>query len=171
MLPKNYVRSLGLGRVIVPLGVALHAKIDEKSIHQRIFGLGCDATPLGLEISSRTIAPIATHEQVIEIIGIKPIAPYTLIFPDKLHDAILVTSVAAGIHDIVLPAKQAEKGCRISEGRSGLAFCTAPEIADPRVQTHNTVRNGKISLDRLASIATLLPTPVGDEVTRLINSL
>ena len=59
MLPKDYVYSLGLRRVVVRIGITLYAQVDEKSAHQRVFGFGRDAnaTPL---ISSKAIAPIAT---------------------------------------------------------------------------------------------------------------
>jgi len=59
MLPNDYVRSLGLMRVVVPIGVTLHAQVDEQSAHQPVYGFGRDATPLGLEISAKAIAPIA----------------------------------------------------------------------------------------------------------------
>ena len=60
MLPKGYVRSVGLLCIVVPVGVTMHAHVDEKSAHQRVFGFGRDATPLGREISLKDIAPIAT---------------------------------------------------------------------------------------------------------------
>ena len=59
MLPKGYVRSLRLGRVVVSVGDTLHAQVDKQSAHQRVFGFGRDASPFGLEISAKTIAPIA----------------------------------------------------------------------------------------------------------------
>ena len=81
MRPKGYVRSLWLGGVVVPIGVTFHAQVDEKSAHQGVFQFGLDATPLGLEVFLKAVAPISTDEEPIYIIRIKSIAPNALIFP------------------------------------------------------------------------------------------
>jgi hypothetical protein len=58
MLSEDYVRSLGLRR-IVPIAVSLQAEFDEESAHQCVFRFSRDAAPIGREISSKAIAPIA----------------------------------------------------------------------------------------------------------------
>ena len=108
MLPKDQVRSLRLRRVVVPIGHALHAQIEQKCTDQRIFGSGRDAAPLGLEISSKAVAPIAAHEELIWITGIKPIAPHALIFPDERHDTVFVELIVARAQDLILPAEHAD---------------------------------------------------------------